>query len=213
MATESTTTTRARSEISDPGTDATTGASERPEADPEPGAEFPVSIDNIFEILKNQRRRQVLTYLSAVDGSVSLRELSEVVAAEENDKPVDQLGSQERKRVYVGLYQVHLPKMDDRGFVTYDKDSGIIEAGPAAEYTERYLRRTESSDPSWPRYYVGLVAVGWLLFVGNLVASVVSPLVTSVVFLALLTSVVLTHAYSAMNGPDAAMVDTVSADA
>lgn len=45
----------------------------------------------------------------------------------ENDTTVKRLSSDQRKRVYIGLYQCHLPKMDKLGVVEYDKNRGRIE--------------------------------------------------------------------------------------
>ncbi|WP_255196252.1 DUF7344 domain-containing protein [Halorarius litoreus] len=155
--------------------------------------ELPISLDNVFGILSNERRRHVLWFLAEQDGPVSLRELSEYVAAIENDKPVAQLSSQERKRVYVGLYQGHLPKMDDLSFIEYNKDRGIIELGPHAVHTAPYLQPTDTTGDQWPMYYLGSLGVGWLLL---LAGSVVSPLATLVaigVFLTLMTSLAVAH--------------------
>jgi len=66
-------------------------------------------------VAENKRRRRVLQYLLDVDDEITLDVLAERIAAEENGKDIKQISSQERKRVYVGLYQCHLPKMDDWG--------------------------------------------------------------------------------------------------
>jgi len=48
----------------------------------------PLSLDLVFEVLKNERRRRVLKYLSESSSeTVSLSDLAEHIAAIENDKP------------------------------------------------------------------------------------------------------------------------------
>lgn len=132
---------------------------ESPEADTETEPEpEPLPLDNVFEILKNQRRRYVLQHLRETEESVSMSDLAEQVAAWENDKPVDQLTSSERKRVYVGLYQCHLPKMDGMDVVSFNKPRGMIERGPNAPDVEQYLQQEEETE-DWERYFVGLSAV------------------------------------------------------
>jgi hypothetical protein len=96
-------------------------------------------LDLAFEILKNGRRRMVLEELGVSGGEVTLGELSETIAARENDKTVAEISSKERKRVYVGLYQAHLPKMDDAGIVQFNKDRGLISPGPHADLLARFL--------------------------------------------------------------------------
>jgi len=104
-----------------------------------PVEDHKVDIDQVFEILKNQRRRHVLRYLDAVDGEVPLSELAERIAAWESDKEVGRITSQERKRVYVELYQCHLPKMDDVDAVAYNKQRGRIARGENAALFCHYL--------------------------------------------------------------------------
>jgi hypothetical protein len=99
----------------------------------------PVQIGQIFEILKNDRRRAVLRYMGEVDSEVRLGELAEQIAAWECDKDVAQITSSERKRVYVGLYQSHLPKMADVGAISYNKPRGKIEPGEHMAFFEEYL--------------------------------------------------------------------------
>lgn len=98
-----------------------------------------IGIDEIFEILRNQRRRWVLRYVEAADGDVRLGELAEEIPAYENGKDASEITSQERKRVYVGLHQSHLPKMDDMNTISYDKPRGTTKAGENFELVGTYL--------------------------------------------------------------------------
>lgn len=123
-------------------------------------------LDQVFEILKNERRRTVLEYLRTHEGPVALGELAEHVAAVENDKPVAQVTSNERKCVYVGLYQCHLPKMDNMDIVEFNQNRGRIEVGPNAEQLEEYHDPTETAARPWPLYYLGVSGVGLLLSIG-----------------------------------------------
>lgn len=149
-----------------------------PEADVEPSAddESPdaaetdatqasssLPLDQMFEILKNERRRTVLHYLNDHEGPVALGDLAEHVAAVENDTTVPQVTSRERKCVYVGLYQCHLPKMDDMDIVEFNQNRGRIELGPNAAQLRQYLERSEQTERPWPAYYGGVAAAGLVL--------------------------------------------------
>ena len=103
--------------------------------------------DVVFDILKNERRRQALHFLRE-HPTTSLSDLAEHVASLENDKPIRDLTSSERKRVYVGLYQCHLPKMDDAGVIDYERSRGTIELRPASSQCFVYLDvdRTDGSE-------------------------------------------------------------------
>jgi hypothetical protein len=105
----------------------------------DPGGSEEVSLSRVFGILKNSRRRRVIRYLRRQEAQVTVSDLAEHIAAIENDTEPAKLSSKQRKRVYVGLYQCHLPKMDDAGVIEYDKDRGTIEFGENAPAFEAYL--------------------------------------------------------------------------
>ena len=134
-------------------------------------ASDPLSLDLVFEVLKNERRRRVLKYLSGQDGTVSLSDLAEHIAAIENDKPETALSSQERKRVYVGLYQCHLPKMDDTDVIDFDGNRGTVELGDNAEQLYPFLEVDDDPQRPWPKYYLGHTVLSLALFGGTLLAA------------------------------------------
>ena len=98
-----------------------------------------LSKDIVFEILKNQRRRDALHYLKVNGGEAKLGDMAEFIAAKENDIDIKALSSSQRKRVYIGLYQCHLPKMDSAGIVEFDKNRGDITLLDTAQQLETYL--------------------------------------------------------------------------
>jgi hypothetical protein len=121
--------------------------------------------NRLFEVLKNQRRRHVLRYLLKHDGSVTIGTLAEHIAVLENDTTLTALTSRERKRVYIGLYQSHLPKMDDAGAVEFNKARGVIALGPNTAQFQPYLDLRSKESDSWSRYYLLLAGIGGLLFI------------------------------------------------
>ena len=166
---------RSRSERTEPdATDAVAPQVGRPAIE-----DAPIGFDQLFEILKNERRRRVLQHLIERGEEVTLDQLAEEIAARETGKDVRQISSQERKRVYVGLYQCHLPKMHDYGAITYNKPRGRIEPGDQLHLFERYLtaEETEPGDSGWTRYHstLSLAAAALLVapvLVGALTANV-----------------------------------------
>ena len=137
---------------------------QQPSRDAESGSENEVVPQGVvFDILRNERRRRVLKHLDDVDGRATLGEMAERLAAVENDKPESQITSQERKRLYVGLYQCHLPRMDESGAVAFDDDRGTIET---TEHTESFLDHLPEDDADvehddrWSQYYLAISALG-----------------------------------------------------
>jgi DNA-binding transcriptional ArsR family regulator len=121
-----------------------------------------LSQDVIFDILSSPRRRYVLYYLRKEGGPIDLTQLAERVAAWENKTTVENLTNQERKRVYVSLYQTHVPKLSDVGIVSYDQESGMVDITEQAHEVDTYLTRSEETFP-WQRIYLVLASLGALL--------------------------------------------------
>jgi DNA-binding transcriptional ArsR family regulator len=147
--------------------------SPEPDVDAEPPADDDAAealpLDVTFEILKNRRRRLVLEYLRDVE-ETTIGELAEHIAAIENDTTVQQLNAQQRKRVYIGLYQCHLPKMDDAGVVEFNQDRGRIAVGENVEPLYQYLDIGDEDDDATfsPVHAGGYIAFTTLFFVAQL---------------------------------------------
>ena len=145
-------------------------------------------LDQVFEVLKNRRRREVLKYLNERDESVSLSDLAEHVAAIENETTVKALSSSQRKRVYVGLYQCHLPKMDDMDIVDFDQNRGRIELAENAGQLEAYLE-PDTDETYWHYYYASTSLLGAGLFVLSLAGGASVGLTPTVILVALVLAV------------------------
>ncbi|WP_248516635.1 DUF7344 domain-containing protein [Salinarchaeum laminariae] len=117
------------------------------------------SLDTIFDLLSNPRRRFVLHYLKRVEEPVQLTELAAQIAAKENDVPVDELTSQQRKRAYVSLYQTHVPKLEEVGVVTYDSETGNVALTAKADDIDEQLDRN-GTDVPWQWLYLGVALAG-----------------------------------------------------
>jgi DNA-binding transcriptional ArsR family regulator len=124
-----------------------------------------MSPDLVFEILSNTRRRMLLFYLRQHSGSATVKELAGEIAALENEVDVDDLERQQRKRVYVSLYQTHVPKLEEAGIVEYDDASGEVRLTNRAGEFDTYLTPTSESQYPWQVHYLVLAALGGLLVV------------------------------------------------
>jgi len=117
-----------------------------------------LSRDEVFDILSSPRRRYVLYYLREYGGPVELTALAEKLAAWENDTTVEELPPQARKRVYVSLYQTHVPKLRDAGLIEYDSDSGELELADNSSPVDPYLGGARAERP-WYWYYLSLTVL------------------------------------------------------
>jgi len=130
-----------------------------------------LSRDRVFDILSSPRRRYVLYFLRTEESPIQLTDLAEHVAAWENDTTVEELSSQQRKRVYVSLYQTHLPKLAEAGLVEYDDESGEVAVAGRTSAIDPYLGDTPD-EPEWYRYYFALAVLS-LVFIGAVMLNVV----------------------------------------
>ncbi len=100
-----------------------------------------LSKDDLFHLLQNGRRRAILRYFATNPDQeeFDMRTLAESIAAWENETTVEQLSSDQRQRVYIALYQSHLPKLDDYGVIEYNQSRGLIVPTPLTVLFEPYL--------------------------------------------------------------------------
>ncbi|APE95377.1 DUF7344 domain-containing protein [Halodesulfurarchaeum formicicum] len=143
-------------------------------------ADQPPRLDEIFGVLQNQRRRLILRYLDEEKAPTDIGTLAEHVAAVENDITRSELHSKQRKRVYISLYQSHLPKLDSAGAVVYDQDRGTVEQGADIEEFLSVLKREDSVEPDSKLFrasssLAGSILLAVMLTVGS-APSVVDPL-------------------------------------
>ena len=133
----------------------------------------------MYRVLSNARRRETLTELWGRPEPVSLRELSETIAATEAGRcpaprPL-------RESVYNALHQTHLPKMHELGLVVYDPDRKTVSTCPEAGQLGRYMDVTTRLGVTWGEYYRTLGVVGLFATVASLASvpgfAAVDPLV------------------------------------
>jgi hypothetical protein len=131
-------------------------------------ADTTFSDGEILGLLRSQRRRHILRYLALEHNPADFDDLVDTVAAWENEVPVDEVTTAQRKRVYASLTQTHLPKLDDAGVIDYDEDAAVVRRRPPAEALEQYLDLDFADRGRWPLLYFGASAVGVALVLGHL---------------------------------------------
>ena len=141
-----------------------------------------LSSDDVYHLLQNRRRRGVLRCLRDTDGTTQMSELAERVAAREHDTTVRELTSEQRQRVYIALYQSHLPKLDEAGVVDYEQSRGDVTPTARVSRLTRYLDVEDDREPTadggdearsndvaaetlarWTSYYVSATGVSAVL--------------------------------------------------
>lgn len=98
--------------------------------------------DDVFDILRNSRRRSVISYLLETGGSATVTELTEHIASQEYDVEVDDLTSEQYKRVYTALHQCHLPRLEKFDVVHTDADDETVVLDDAVARLRGYLHQS-----------------------------------------------------------------------
>jgi DNA-binding transcriptional ArsR family regulator len=122
------------------------------------------SKDELFQILSNSRRRHIIYYLAEAGEPLSLNRLATKIAAAESGTPEAEITSEERQRVYISLYQTHLPKLEEGGIVSYDEDERTVSLTDEIR-EEGFFWMDTGVRSGWLRYYLALAAASWLLVV------------------------------------------------
>lgn len=146
-----------------------------------------LSEGKIYEILANRRRRETIRRLSttADGGPLSLRELSETIAERETgESPPPRTV---RESVYNSLHQTHLPKLEDLGVVTYDRETHEVRLRERARDVNLYMEVVTDHGLTWSEVYRAIGVVGLTAVVAALAGvppfEWVAPLMWSTVFL------------------------------
>ena len=127
-----------------------------------------------YNILRNDRRRQVIRYLHGTVGDTTLSELAEWIAERESGESPPPRNI--RESVYNSLHQTHLPKLDEREIVAYDSNRKTIELDEAKDVS-RYMDVVTEYGVTWGEFYRTL---GLLSLVVVLAARLDAPLVSDV---------------------------------
>jgi len=122
-----------------------------------------------LEIVRNSRRRALLTVLRELGGEACLREVIRRIARDEGE-----FGVTRRlvKNIHVSMLQTHIPKLEKAGLIEYDQTTNtvrLLELPPEFRY---YLEVVERKDISWSVYYLLLSMTGLAvsLVLGNILA-------------------------------------------
>lgn len=105
-----------------------------------------LDIDDALAVIRNSRRRRAIRCVVETiedDERLTLGELTEVVACAECE--TDDLSTQQRKRVYVSLYQTHVDDLISAGvLMPVPSEENEYYRGPNAEPLHDIVRVIES---------------------------------------------------------------------
>ncbi|MFD1514274.1 DUF7344 domain-containing protein [Halomarina rubra] len=159
----------------------------------------------LFSVIKNSRRRYVLTFLLTENRRVSLAELAVHIAAKENEISIGAVTSTQRKRVYVSLYQSHLPMLHEAGAVEYNDARKYAHPVENIEVFRPYLL-PESTGYRWSLWYFTTGLIGVTIGLTSILGGGQFPLIENALLIALsllFVAIASLHTYSTLSGGQA----------
>lgn len=121
----------------------------------------PLDEDTVFDILSNRRRRQIIYYLQERGGEAPLRDVANAVAGWEEGEDPEDVTEKQSRRVYVSLYQSHVPRLTEVGLIEHD-DTGAVRLTDRVRLLDPYLNPHDEGPP-WQVYYLAVGLLGVLL--------------------------------------------------
>lgn len=104
---------------------------------PEHGSSNSISLDTVFDLLADRRRRRVLDALRE-HGTLTLADVADEVARHENDAPLTDVPDDDVLRIYLSLYHSHIPKLAAQDVVAYDQDRDMVALAENADAVARH---------------------------------------------------------------------------
>ena len=129
----------------------------------------------IHDLLSNSRRKNALRELRTRGGTVTVRELSEAIAAAETG--TSPAPACVRESVYASLHQTHLPRLHELGVVEYDRTRKEVRTCRGARDVGRYMEVISGYGVTWTELYQVLGVVTLLVV---LAAQLDAPLISAI---------------------------------
>lgn len=99
---------------------------------------IPLNEDDVHHILSNSRRRHIIQVLADPDApnTIQIGDFATDIAARENQTTARDVTSDERKSVYVGLTQCHVPELAENDVINVDDRHTSVSATPITRALE-----------------------------------------------------------------------------
>lgn len=134
------------------------------------------SRSDIYDVLRNVRRRYVIYYLKWKGRRVDVEELVDQIAVWESPPSDQDVSTSRRRSVHNALMQTHLPKLERHGLLEFDRSSRTVQPTERVETIDLYPHQ---QTVDWPRYFVALSGITILLATLD-VFQVLPPVATDV---------------------------------
>ncbi len=115
-----------------------------------------LSKQEVFEILRNTRRRYTIHALKRAEEPLTIKDLSTLIAAWEEEIPLEDVDYDCRRSVHTTLQRSHLPLLESKGVVEIDEEKSLVKPTPLLEEIDVYVEIIRGREIPWAYYYLGL---------------------------------------------------------
>lgn len=161
----------------------------------------------VFDLLSNERRLRMLSFL-ADRRRAELSAIATHVAAVETGVPRAEVTKADRKRVFISLYQTHVPRLAEHDVIRYDDASGVVELVGEGRLLAPF--RTAAHERPFRRAAVLATLLAWVVVAGSLVSlSAITVVVGELVTVTALLTVVTAAYWRADTRPPRSINDVI----
>lgn len=101
------------------------------------------TIDEVFDVLSDRRRRTALEVLIAHEVPLALADLADEVAVREHEARITEISEETVRDVYLSLYHKHVPKLREANVVRYDQDRDLVALTDHADHVEGFMHELD----------------------------------------------------------------------
>lgn len=102
-----------------------------------------ISLDTVFELLSNRRRRHALAALGCYEEPITLADLADEVAVREHGTSIEEVSAETVANIYFRLYHKDVPKLTSAGVIAYDQERDLVAAGDNLDLCLAHLPESE----------------------------------------------------------------------
>lgn len=104
-----------------------------------------LSRETAFQLLSHSHRLALLDCLDAYDEPITLADVSEQVASEIEDEPLEDIEAESVKRIYISLYHSHIPRLEAHDIVQYNQERDLVTLDSRGDQLVAYMRQIHES--------------------------------------------------------------------
>ena len=105
--------------------------------------------DAVLELCQDRYRRLILAVLASESGPLSVDDLTETIVEYNHHASITEIAPDEIDRIRLTLHHQHLPKLEQRGVLTYDLERELVTPTATFDELQPLFSPIIEADPSF----------------------------------------------------------------